>query len=224
MVDRETIERCLRELASIFKPIGKIAHLLAETDIKAYFLIINDRNWTEWEWENAVDKCKADCDYFPRPVDILDRWEKDPAKIVEPEFVPMEHSREGDAEIEDMIKQKIKCPKARDTCRRYVFQKPAKGNAFQKKINCQICKDMGSVEVYHPATCHKAKAGTLETYEVRTCMISCKCPAAPIGRTYDKLLMPRVRAICPDAAVDEVTKFYGVSPKNDFADWSPAPF
>lgn len=215
MIQRKTISDKLQELCSLFK------HSLVETDIKAYFLIINDRNWTQWEWETAVDKCKAECTYFPRPAEILERWEKDPAKIVEPEFVPMEHSREDDAEIEDMIKRKIKCPKLQEKCRNIVFRKPATGQAFERKINCQICEDRGSVEIYHPHTCHKAKAGTLEPFEIRTCMISCVCPSAPIGRTYDKLRMPRVRAIGPIEAVEEVTSFYGKSTHNDFDDWAP---
>ena len=225
MLEREIIHRGLNKLGKIFNKD------ISGDDVQIIYEILNSKDWTEWEFETAVEACVIECKFFPRPAELLERWQKDPAKISDPEFVPFQRTESDDQEIEDLIESSITNQHLKDVCRRIVFRTPAA--TYEPRIYCQTCDDKGLIEVYHPHTCHKAKARKLDVPSIRTVTVSCHCDRGPITsesssrkpmRLFDKAKMPRVTEIAPTLQLAEVTAFYDKSVANDFADWSPAPF
>ena len=225
MITKDDVCRNLNSLAQTFNK------KLSAHDIQLIFEIFNDKNWTLWEFETACHKCAVELEWFPKPVHILERWEIDPGKIVNPEFVQLPRTVEDDKEIEELIARRITNQHLKDVCGRIVFREPP--HPYSQRIYCQTCEDKGLIEVYHPRTCQKAKARKLSIKDIRTVTVSCHCDRGPITSessnrrpmmVFEKNRMPAVREIEPELQLAEVGEFYAAAPDHDFADWSPAPF
>lgn len=105
-------------------------------------------------------------------------------------------------------------------------------------FRCLKCRDHGTIEVYTPATCRKANAGTVECQDLRTWMVACRCSSGDQFRNegeahernrcrklmdFEPWMVP-VAAVTVAGMIDEILSHYqrvketkGVG---DFDDWN----